>query len=104
MHGAAIAARAPPTALCQSILGDAHFAGSDCGRRTADASLATFMRRASFVEQRALAFDAPAIAGERAVVAHHPMARDRDGDAVRRAGLATARTALGAPIRRAISA
>ena len=39
------------------------------------------------LEQRALALDAPAIAGERAVGAHHAMAWDRDRDRVRRARL-----------------
>src|SRR6266542_3842914 len=38
-------------------------------------------------DQRALALDAPAIAGERAVTAYHPVARHQDGELVAGAGL-----------------
>ena len=41
-------------------------------------SAPTFSNNARFiVQQRALAFDTPAIAGQAAIVAHHPVARDR---------------------------
>ena len=48
--------------------------------------VSTFMLPTPF-QQGALAFHAPAIAGERAVGAHHAVAGDRDRDPVRRAGL-----------------
>ena len=51
------------------------------------ASRGAFMRDASRVQQRALALDAPAIAGERAVAAHDAVARDRDRQRVGAAGL-----------------
>src|SRR5260370_12390395 len=45
------------------------------------------MSRGLTLDQLALAIGAPPIAGERSVVAHDPMARDGDGDGVRRACL-----------------
>lgn len=56
-------------------------------------------------EQRALAFDASAITGERTIVSADTMAGDCHRHCVRREGpvLATARTDFGAPIRFAMS-